>query len=82
MPCYVVIGGMKQAMDEDIFDKNGWSTPPIQQPPQLANPSNTHSLETRQKLWQETIGPRLFFEMLKETIKTLPMPRLRTDHQQ
>jgi len=53
MPCYVVIAGMKQEMDEDIFDEM------VEALHQSHNPhnsptNNTHSLETRWKLWQET----------------------------
>ena len=81
MPCYMVINGKKQEMDGDIFDQifealHHSNNPTAHQPrhPPIGNRPS----------WQETISrPRLFFKMLsKETIKTLPMPRLWTDHQQ
>ena len=67
MPCYVVINGMKQEMDEDIFDQM------VEALHHSSNPhnsptSNTHSLETRWKLWQETIRPRLLMTIVWNTM--------------
>ena len=44
MPCYMYINGMKQEMDEDLFDQMAETPTPIRQHPQPPN-SNIHKME-------------------------------------
>ena len=73
------IDGIKQEMDEDIFDQMVEALNPetVQQPPIQTStrwrPDGTYD--------KKTLRPRLFQQILsKEFIKTIPMPRLRTNH--
>ena len=82
MPCYMVIDGKKQEMDEDVFDQM------VEALHQSNNPHNPPAQATTR--WKpdgsydkKPIDPDYFFEILsEETIKTLPMPRLRTGNQE
>ena len=51
MPCYMVIDGKKQEMDEDVFDQmvEALHNPTNTYDPPIPN-NNTQSLETQRKL--------------------------------
>ena len=82
MPCYLVIDGKKQEMDEDIFDQmvEALHQRTIQEPPMPSN-ANIHKMATRRNLWQETQRPTLLLKILsKEIINPFHLSRLRTDN--
>ena len=58
---------------------NGWN-PQSRNSPKTPNP-NIHQVETRWNLWQQTIRPRILFQILSNKItNTLQVSRLRTHH--
>ena len=63
MPCYLVIYGKKQEMDEDIFDQMVEALNP-ETDPRTPNP-NLYKMETGWNLWQANpLRPKLFFKIL------------------
>ena len=69
MPCYLVIDGKKQEMDENNWKHlwpDGWSAASAHNP--RPSNANIHKIATRRNLWQETQRPKLLLKLSQNII--------------